>query len=120
RPLAPSILAERSAEWFEVVPPNAFMLFAIQARAIAKERAPAVVHVDGSARPQPVSRTLNPRYYDLIAAFERITGVPILLNTSFNDAGEPIVCSPADAMRTFLATDLDALVLGPFIARKNP
>jgi carbamoyltransferase len=96
------------------------MLFAVQARPITRERAPAIVHVDGSARPQPVSRALNPRYYDLISAFERTTGVPILLNTSFNDAGEPIVCTPADAVRTFLATDLDALVLGPFIARKNP
>jgi carbamoyltransferase len=120
RPLAPSILAERTGEWFEMVPPNSFMLFAVQARPITRERAPAIVHVDGSARPQPVSRALNPRYYDLIGAFERTTGVPILLNTSFNDAGEPIVCTPADAVRTFLATDLDALVLGPFIARKNP
>ena len=120
RPLAPSILAERTSEWFEMVPPNSFMLFAVQARPITKSRAPAIVHVDGSARPQPVSRALNPPYYDLISAFERITGVPILLNTSFNDAGEPIVCTPQDALRTFLATDLDALVLGPFIARKNP
>jgi carbamoyltransferase len=94
RPLAPSILAERTEEWFEMVPPNSFMLFAVQA--------------------------LNSPYYDLISAFERITGVPILLNTSFNDAGEPIVCTPEDALRTFLATDLDALVLGPFIARKYP
>ena len=120
RPLAPSILAERTEEWFEMVPPNSFMLFAVQARPITKSQAPAVVHVDGSARPQPVSRALNPPYYDLISAFERITGVPILLNTSFNDAGEPIVCTPQDALRTFLATDLDALVLGPFIARKYP
>jgi carbamoyltransferase len=120
RPLAPSILAERTNEWFEMIPPNAFMLFAVQARTITKMRAPAIVHVDGSARPQPVSRELNPRYYDLIAEFDRITGVPIVLNTSFNDAGEPIVCTPADAVRTFVATDLDALVLGPFIARKIP
>jgi carbamoyltransferase len=118
RPLAPSVLAERTLDWFEMVPPNAFMLFAVQARPITRQRAPAIVHVDGSARPQPVSRQLNERYYDLIAAFERITDVPIVLNTSFNDAGEPIVCTPDDAIRTFLKTDLDALVLGPFIARK--
>jgi carbamoyltransferase len=118
RPLAPSILAEQTNKWFETVPPNAFMLFAVQAREIAKEKAPAIVHVDGSARPQPVARELNPAYYDLIAEFERLTGVPILLNTSFNAAGEPIVCTPEDALKTFFATDLDLLVLGPFVARK--
>lgn len=119
RPLAPSVLAEDAAEWFERVPPNAFMLFAVQATRLAKERAPAIVHVDGSARPQPVTRELNAPYYDLIRAFGELTGVPILLNTSFNAAGEPIVCTPADAMRTFLATDLDLLAIGPFIARKK-
>ena len=95
------------------------MLFAVQATRLAKERAPAIVHVDGSARPQPVTRELNAPYYDLIRAFGELTGVPILLNTSFNAAGEPIVCTPADAMRTFLATDLDLLAIGPFIARKK-
>lgn len=119
RPLAPSILAERTSEYFEEVPPNAFMLFAVQTKQVTRDSAPAIVHVDGSARPQPVSRELNRPYYDLIAAFEAATGVPILLNTSFNAAGEPIVCSPADAMRTFLATGLDVLVLGPFVATKR-
>jgi carbamoyltransferase len=119
RPLAPSILAERTSDWFERTPPNAFMLFAVQAREITKERAPAIVHVDGSARPQPVSRSLNERFYDVISEFERLTSVPILLNTSFNEAGEPIVCSPADALKTFRKTALDLLVLGPFIARKS-
>jgi carbamoyltransferase len=119
RPLAPSVLAEKAGLWFERVPPNAFMLFAVQATPLAKERARAVVHVDGSARPQPVSRSLNAPYYDLLKAFDELTGVPILLNTSFNAAGEPIVCSPTDALRTFLATDLDLLAIGPFIARKK-
>ena len=119
RPLAPSILAEKTSEWFEVTPPNAFMLFAIQASAATRDKAPAIVHVDGSARPQPVTRELNRRYYDLIAAFERVTNVPILLNTSFNQAGEPIVCTPQDAVRTFKAIDLDILVLGSFVARKT-
>lgn len=118
RPLAPSVLAERTQDYFVTVPPNAFMLFATQVHDIARERAPAIVHVDGSARPQPVSRQLNPRYYDLISAFERLTGVPILLNTSFNAAGEPIVCAPADAIRTFLATELDILVMGSFVVKK--
>jgi carbamoyltransferase len=119
RPLAPSILAERAGEYFEMVPPNAFMLFAVQARDITKEVAPAIVHVDGSARPQPVTRELNAPYYDLIADFDRRTGVPIVLNTSFNAAGEPIVCTPADALRTFLATDLDMLVMGSWIVEKK-
>lgn len=119
RPLAPSILAEKTSDWFEVTPPNAFMLFAIQALPVTREQAPAIVHVDGSARPQPVTRELNQRYYELIAEFERVTNVPILLNTSFNQAGEPIVCTPQDAVRTFKAIDLDMLVLGPFVVRKK-
>jgi carbamoyltransferase len=118
RPLAPSVLAERAGEYFERVPPNAFMLFAVQATQAAHEKAPAIVHVDGSARPQPVTRVFNERYYDLIAAFDRLTGVPVLLNTSFNAAGEPIVCTPADALRTFIATELDMLVLGSLIVTK--
>jgi carbamoyltransferase len=118
RPLAPSVLAERTQDYFAIVPPNSFMLFATQVHEITREIAPAIVHVDGSARPQPVSRELNPRYYDLISAFERLTGVPILLNTSFNAAGEPIVCTPADAVRTFMATGLDMLVMGSFVVSK--
>lgn len=119
RPLAPSVLAERAAEWFVDVPPNAFMLFAVQGTARAREEAPAIIHVDGSARPQPVTRSLNERYHDLIAAFERLTGVPVLINTSFNAAGEPIVLSPQDAIRTFLATGLDFLVLGSHVVTKR-
>ena len=95
------------------------MLFAIQARPVTRDHAPAIVHVDGSARPQPVTRQLNERYYDLIREFERLTSVPILLNTSFNQAGEPIVCTPQDALRTFKAIDLDMLVLGSFVLRKR-
>jgi carbamoyltransferase len=118
RPLAPSVLAERAAEFFVNVPPNAFMLFATQVTDITREIAPAIVHVDGSARPQPVSRELNAPFYDLISAFAGLTGVPILLNTSFNDAGEPIVCTPRDALKTFLSTDLDLLAIGPFLVSK--
>jgi len=119
RPLAPSVLAERAGVWFFDVPPNAFMLFAVQGTSRAREEAPAIIHVDGSARPQPVTRSLNAPYYDLIAAFERLTGVPVLINTSFNAAGEPIVLSPADAIRTFLATGLDFLVLGSHIVTRR-
>ena len=77
---------------------------------------PAVVHVDGSARPQTVTAAQNARLHELISAFARRTQVPVLLNTSFNGAGEPIVCTPADAIRTFLATGLGALVLGDYVA----
>ena len=76
---------------------------------------PAVTHVDGSARVQTVSRDINPRFYDLLAAFERQTGCPVLINTSFNVRGEPIVCTPDDAARCFLDAHLDHLVLGRFL-----
>ena len=119
RPLAPSVLSERAADYFVRVPPNAFMLFATQVTDLTREVAPAIVHVDGSARPQPVSRALNAPYYDLISAFNTLTGVPIVLNTSFNAAGEPIVCTPADALKTFFATELDLLAIGPFVVKKK-
>ena len=120
RPLAPSVLAERAADYFVRVPPNAFMLFATQVTDLTREVAPAIVHVDGSARPQPVARDLNAAFHELLTLFASLTGVPILLNTSFNAAGEPIVCTPADALRTFLATDLDLLAIGPFLVTKQP
>jgi carbamoyltransferase len=119
RPLAPSVLAERAAEYFVNVPPNAFMLFATQVREVTREVAPAIVHIDGSARPQPVTRELNAPFYDLISSFATMTGVPIVLNTSFNAAGEPIVCTPGDAVRTFLATGMDMLAIGPFVASRK-
>jgi carbamoyltransferase len=118
RPLAPSVLAERAADYFEIVPPNSFMLFATQVTDLTREIAPAIVHVDGSARPQPVTAGLNPKFHALLSLFASLTGVPILLNTSFNAAGEPIVCTPSDALRTFLATGLDLLAIGPFVVAK--
>jgi carbamoyltransferase len=120
RPLAPSVLAELAGEYFVNVPPNAFMLFATQVTELTREVAPAIVHVDGSARPQPVTRELNAPYYELISTFNALTGVPIILNTSFNAAGEPIVCTPADAIRTFLSIELDLLAIGSFLVRKKP
>lgn len=119
RPLAPVVLAERAAEFFTPAVPSPFMLFAMQVRADKRDLVPAIVHVDGSARPQTVTRSQNAILYDLLTAFERQTGVPVLLNTSFNDAGEPIVCSPQDAIRTFLNTGLDILVLGNYVVRKS-
>jgi carbamoyltransferase len=115
RPLAPAVLAERADDFFTARPPNDFMLFAVQATPKCRAEAPAVVHVDLSARPQLVRRETNAPLHALISAFDALAGVPILLNTSFNRAGEPIVCSPADALRTFLDSTLDALVMGPFL-----
>jgi carbamoyltransferase len=119
RPLAPSVLAECAGDFFDLAGDSPFMLLAVPVRPDKRAIIPAVTHVDGSARPQTVTREQNQPYYDLISAFERETGVPVILNTSFNDASEPIVCTPDDAVRTFLATDLDALVLGSFVATKH-
>jgi carbamoyltransferase len=118
RPLSPVVLAERVSEFFALNIPSPFMLFAVQVRQEKRSLIKAVVHVDGSARPQTVTRDQNTRLYDLIDTFYRHTGIPVLLNTSFNAAGEPIVCTPKDAIRTFLATGLDLLVLGDFIVRR--
>jgi carbamoyltransferase len=119
RPLAPAVLAERAAEYFDISARSDFMLFAAQVRPEKRQEVAGIVHVDGSARPQTVTREQNPRLYDLISAFASRTGIPLLLNTSFNDAGEPIVCSPRDAIRTFLATGLDALVIGDMLVTKT-
>jgi carbamoyltransferase len=119
RPLAPSVLAERASAFFAFHGESPFMLLAVPVRPEKRSLIPGVTHVDGSARPQTVTRDQNRAYYDLIAAFERETGLPIVLNTSFNDASEPIVCTPDDAVRTFVATELDALVLGSFVATKH-
>ena len=119
RPLAPVVLAERAGEFFELARPSPFMLFATTVRQDQRRRVPAVVHVDGSARPQTVSEEQNPRLHALISAFLRRTDVPLLLNTSFNAAHEPVVCTPQDAVNTFLSTDLDVLVLGDYVARRR-
>jgi carbamoyltransferase len=119
RPLAPVVQAEKASEYFALRAPSPFMLFASQVRPDKRREIPAVVHVDGTARPQTVTHEQNPRLYDLISAFARETGTPVLLNTSFNAAGEPLVCTPEDAIRTFLTTDLDVLVLGDYVAWKS-
>lgn len=118
RPLAPAVLEERYSDYFEISQPSPFMLFATTVRESKRDQVPAIVHVDGSARPQTVNRSQNPQYYDLIRSFETITGVPIVLNTSFNSASEPIVCTPANALDTFLGSDLDLLAIGPFVVEK--
>ncbi len=114
RPFAPAILAERTADWFECPPGTLvpFMEKVFMFRPEKRELVPAVVHADGSGRLQTVDENSAPRYRRLIEAFERLTGVPIVLNTSFNLNGEPIVCSPEDALRTFYTCALDVLYLG--------
>jgi carbamoyltransferase len=118
RPFAPTVLQERTQEYFEFDRPSPFMLFVANVR---KDRRiiPAVTHVDGSARLQTISREQNELYYDLIAEFERQTGCPVIINTSFNVRGEPIVCTIDDAWRCFLRTEMDCLVIGNFIIEKS-
>ena len=140
RPFAPSVLQERAADYFELNVASPYMLLVA---AVRKERQipmtdsqrenlwgiamlnvprsdiPAVTHVDYTARVQTVARDVSPDYYDLIAAFDRITGCPVLVNTSFNVRGEPIVCSPGDAYSCFMRTHIDTLVLGPFMLPKH-
>ncbi len=114
-------MEERAAEWFDgrggsICAP--FMLFVYDVLAHRAQQIPAVRHIDGTARVQTVRRDQNPRYYDLLAAFERLTGVPVLVNTSFNTRGEPVVCTPRDAVECFWTSPLDALVIGPYLIEK--
>ncbi|MEL6445572.1 MAG: carbamoyltransferase [Bacteroidota bacterium] len=136
RPFAPSVLAERSADYFGLKPDDAsaespYMLLVgpvlgaeIEGQGLDRlqhiqSRVPAVTHVDGSARVQTVDPARSPLYHALLQAFEAETGCPVLVNTSFNVRGEPIVCTPEDALRCFLHTDMDTLVLGPVLLTKS-
>jgi carbamoyltransferase len=119
RPVAPAVLEEAAAEWFVDARPSPFMLFVDRVRPEKAARIPAVRHVDGTARIQTVSRDHNPAFHALLAAFGERTGVPVLVNTSFNTRGDPIVCSPRDALESFCTTALDALALGPFLLEKQ-
>lgn len=119
RPFAPSLLEERLGDYCEDGQPSPFMALAFPVKMVVRERIPAVVHVDGSARVQTVSSETNPAFYRLIEEFERVTGVPVVLNTSFNVRGEPIVCTPDDAIRCFLRAGLDGLVLGNYIVERQ-
>jgi len=119
RPFAPSILAEATGDWFEQDYTSPFMIMVYKTRAEQRERIPAVNHVDDTGRLQTVEESANPRYHRLIAEFDRLTGVPILLNTSFNES-EPIVMTPDHALATFSKTRMDVLVLGNRIVRREP
>ena len=138
RPFAPSVLREHVADWFELdgdspymllvadvnqerripVPPEADALWGIEKLNVPRSTVPAITHVDNSARIQTVRRETNPLYYDILAAFNRRTGCPVIINTSFNVRGEPIVCSPEDAYRCFMRSDMDVLVLENFLLEK--
>ncbi len=118
RPFAPSVLAEQATEYFDLNQPSPYMLLVAQVHS-DKQTIPAVTHVDGSARVQTVAENENPKFYRLIKAFYKLTGCPVIINTSFNVRGEPIVCTPQDAFRCFLHTNMDYLVLGNFLLDKK-
>jgi len=118
RPFAPSILLEAMGEYFEKDYPDPFMIKVYPIREEKRQTIPAVTHVDGTGRLQTVSREENPLYYGLIEEFGRLTGVPVVLNTSFNE-NEPIVCNPDEALSCFLRTRMDVLVMGPFVLERE-
>jgi len=117
RPFAPAVLAEKASEWFDIDRESPYMLLVCPVK--PDRKIPAVTHVDGSARLQTVTRDQQPEFYDLLAAFDQITDCPVLINTSFNVRGEPIVCSPDDAYLCFMRTEMDVLVLGNQILLKE-
>jgi carbamoyltransferase len=126
RPVAPAVVEEEADRWFEEggknaggMRPSPFMLFVVDVRPEAAPQIPAVRHTDGTARVQTVSREQNALYHDVIAEFGRRTGVPVVINTSFNTRGEPVVCTPRDAVECFYASPLDALVIGSFVLEKE-
>ena len=118
RPVAPLVLAERASEIFDGVMPSPYMLFVHRVRPEWRDRIPAVVHVDGTARVQTVDRRDEPLLARLLDRFEARTGLPVLVNTSFNTAGRPMVDSPRDALECFGASPIDALAIGPFLVER--
>ena len=139
RPFAPSVLRERVADWFELDGDSPYMLlvadvakgrrramsdeeqalFGIEKLNVPRSEIPAVTHVDYSARIQTVHREINPRYHALLSEFEALTGCPVVVNTSFNVRGEPIVCTPEDAFHCFMGTELDTLAVGNCLLLKE-
>jgi carbamoyltransferase len=139
RPFAPSVLREDVSDWFELDADSPYMLivadvlerrrramseeekalFGIDKLNVPRSEIPAVTHVDYSARIQTVHEETNPRYYALISAFKRLTGCPVIVNTSFNVRGEPLVCTPEDAFRCFMGTEIDVLAIGNCLLKKD-
>ncbi|MBI2055049.1 MAG: hypothetical protein HYT39_03045 [Candidatus Sungbacteria bacterium] len=120
RPFAAAVLREKMSEWFELLEESPFMLLAALVVPEKRRLVPSIVHVDGTCRIQSVTKEANGRYYELINEFAKITGVPLILNTSFNLAGDPIIETPEDALGCFLATEMDYLVIENFIISKKP
>ncbi len=118
RPFAPSMLSEVADEYLEHSYDSPFMILTNPVRPEKRAIIPSVTHVDGSARPQTVHREVYPLYWQLIREFGDRTGVPVIMNTSFNLRGEAIVCTPTEAMRTFFSSGMDALVIGSFLVEK--
>jgi carbamoyltransferase len=118
RPFAPSVLRHTAAAWFEEEDDVPFMMQVFQIRPEKRPQIPAVTHVDGSGRLQTVTESSNPRYFKLIKSFYSLTGVPMVLNTSFNE-NEPVVCTPEQALACFLRTRMDVLVLGNFFVTRQ-
>ena len=117
RPFAPSILAEATGDWFEQDYTSPFMVLVYKTKAERRAQIPAVNHVDDTGRLQTVEERVSPRYHRLISEFARLTGVPVVLNTSFNE-NEPIVMTPEQAVDTFAKTKMDLLVLGNVVVRR--
>ncbi|MGE7774891.1 carbamoyltransferase family protein [Chitinophaga sp. NPDC101104] len=120
RPVAPAVLEEEACNWFQSAGASPFMLFVHQVKEDKKAQIPAVCHVDGTARIQTVNRTQHARYYDLLKAFQELSGVPVIINTSFNTLGKPIVCTPRDALECFWSSPFDVLVMGDCLIEKKP
>ena len=118
RPFGPSILAGHESDWFLTPFETPFMLFTLPVRPEKVEQIPAVTHVDDTTRPQSVTERANPLYHRMISQFYQRTGVPMVTNTSFNTAFEPIVCSPEDAVSSFLQLGADDLAIGPFLVSR--
>jgi carbamoyltransferase len=118
RPVAPVVLEEDASEWFQGAKHSPFMLFVYPVKEDKANKIPAVRHVDGTARIQTINMEQHARYYNLLREFKALTGVPVLVNTSFNTLGKPIVCSVRDAVECFWSSPFDALVIGSYIIEK--
>jgi carbamoyltransferase len=118
QPFAPAVIEEAASQYFELEGISPFMLLAPLVRKERVAEIPSVTHVDGTARVQTVSATTQPLFHRLITSFAELSGIPILINTSFNARGEPIVCTPDDALKCFMGTDIDFLAIGPFVVSK--
>lgn len=117
RPFAPIILREKAQEWFDSVESSSSMLYTYQCKQM--DKIPSCVHVDGSSRVQTLDNTDNPLLHQLISEFDHLSGCPVLINTSFNERGEPVVCSPLDALKCFINTEMDIVVLGNIVINKE-